>query len=164
MPSEPEPIAVLNAGSSSLKFSFFQGASVVCKGLVDRLGSAQSGARAAIRDADGASLFEGPVPARNHEQALAWLLDWLRQTRLALSPAAVGHRVVHGGDEFSAPARVTPEVLDRLESLVPLAPLHQPHNLAPIRYLARQFPQLPQVVCFDTAFHATQTRIERTYA
>jgi acetate kinase len=109
-------------------------------------------------------LFEGPIPACNHQQALTWLLDWLRQSRLALTPAAVGHRVVHGGDEFLAPARVTPEVLARLELLVPLAPLHQAHNLAPIRYLARQFPQLPHVACFDTAFHATQMRTERMYA
>ena len=175
MPHDRDQVAVLNAGSSSLKFSFFNGAEAVCKGLLDRLGPSQPGilqpgilqpesARAAISSADGSSLFGGPIPARNHEQAMEWLFDWLGQSRMALSPAAVGHRVVHGGDDFSAPARVTPDVLDRLEALVPLAPLHQPHNLAPIRFLARRFPQLPQVACFDTAFHATQARIERMYA
>jgi len=165
MPREPDSVAVLNAGSSSLKFSFFQATTSVCKGIIDRLGTAPSvESRAAIRDAQSACLFEGSIPAHNHEQALQWLLDWLAQYRPSLRPAAVGHRVVHGGDEFTAPARVTADVLDRLETLVPLAPLHQPHNLAPIRFLARQFPELPQVACFDTAFHASQARLERMYA
>jgi acetate kinase len=72
--------------------------------------------------------------------------------------------VVHGGDHFVAPTIVTPEVLKQLDSLTPLAPLHQPNSLGPIRFLTRRFPELPQVACFDTAFHATQSRIERMYA
>ncbi|MGB7159883.1 MAG: acetate/propionate family kinase [Tepidisphaeraceae bacterium] len=165
MTPQRDPIAVLNAGSSSLKFSVFRGEMVTCKGLIDRLGRPQAGeTRAAVRGEDGASLFEGAIPARNHEQALEWLFDLLGKHNLGARPVAVGHRVVHGGDGFVAPTRVTPEVLDRLEALVPLAPLHQPHNLAPIRFLARRFPQLPQIACFDTAFHATQARIERMYA
>jgi acetate kinase len=158
-------IAVLNAGSSSLKFSLFRGSAAICKGLIDRLDTAQSGEpRAAIRDDNQAKLFEDAIPARNHEQALEWLFTWLNETKPEWQPAAVGHRVVHGGDAFVAPARVTTELLDRLEELIPLAPLHQAHNLAPMRFIARRFPDLPQVACFDTAFHATQSRIDRMYA
>jgi acetate kinase len=165
MQDTPDAIAVLNAGSSSLKFSFFRGDLAVCKGVLDRLDPSQpGGSRAVIRGADGASLFDGEIPARNHEQALEWLFDWQGRSQPAFRAAAVGHRVVHGGDTFTAPVRVTPDVLDRLDALVPLAPLHQPHNLAPIRFLSRKFPQLPQVACFDTAFHAAQSRIERMYA
>jgi acetate kinase len=165
MAQESNPVAVLNAGSSSLKFSVFSGDVVTCKGLIDRLGSSQAAQpRAAVQDENRAKVFDGQISARNHEQALEWLFDLLGKHQLGARPVAVGHRVVHGGDAFVAPARVTPDILDRLEALVPLAPLHQPHNLAPIRVLARRFPDLPQVACFDTAFHATQSRIERMYA
>src|SRR5262245_51074525 len=131
MPDDPDLIAVVNAGSSSLKFSILRGEAAVCQGLIDRLGAAQSGApRAAIRGLDQASLFDGPIPAQDQEQALSWLFEWLGKAQMGLRPVAVGHRVVHGGDDFVAPARVTPEILGRLEALIPLAPLHQPHNLA----------------------------------
>jgi len=156
-------IAVVNCGSATLKFSIFDGEKAVCKGLIDRL--SQGGeARGSVWDASGARLFDGPIRANDHERALRWLFGWLAESQPALQPAAVGHRVVHGGDDFVAPVRVTAEVLRRLEKLIPLAPLHQPHNLAPIRVLAQQFPALPQVVCFDTAFHAAESRIERMYA
>jgi acetate kinase len=151
MPPERDLIAVVNAGSATLKFSILQGEQAVCTGLIDRLAGSRSGApHARVRDGKGADLYDGSIPARDHVQP-------------ALRPVAIGHRVVHGGDVLVAPARVTTEVLERLEALVPLAPLHQPHNVAPIRFLARRFPDLPQVVCFDTAFHATQSRIERLY-
>jgi acetate kinase len=157
-------ILVLNAGSSSLKFSIFGGEEVVCKGVLDRLGTSEDEwCHAEILGAGSTKLFDGTVPAKNHEQALEWLFGWLTTHQPHLRPTAVGHRVVHGGDEFGTPVRVSPEVLQRLEALTPLAPLHQPHNLAPIRFLARRFPELPQVVCFDTAFHAGQSHIERMY-
>jgi acetate kinase len=108
--------------------------------------------------------FDGPIPARNHQDALAWLFDWIGQERPGLRPVAVGHRVVHGGDSLQKPILVTPEVIELIESLVPLAPLHQPHNLSPIRFIASRLPELPQVACFDTAFHATQSKIERIFA
>ena len=77
---------------------------------------------------------------------------------------AAGHRVVHGGVRYASPVRVTPEVMQELETLVPLAPLHQPHNLEPIKALAKRRPALPQVACFDTAFHTTQSPVAQAFA
>jgi acetate kinase len=164
MVSEKDLVAVVNAGSATLKFSILGGDQAACQGLIDRLtGSPDAEPHARVRDAKGANLFDGSIPGHDHGQALEWLFGWLDANQPGLRPGAIGHRVVHGGDSLVAPARVTPELLDRLEALIPLAPLHQPHNLAPIRFLARRYPDLPQVVCFDTAFHATQSRVERLY-
>lgn len=159
-------LLILNAGSSSLKFSLFAGETLHARGILDRLG-AENGrvpARFRAQDAAGKSLVDVTIQARNQEEALPLLLDWLRQSFPEQKTEAVGHRVVHGGDRFTQPVRIDPEVTAYLESLVPLAPLHQPHALAPIRFLARSQPSLPQVACFDTAFHSTQARMERMYA
>src|SRR5712692_4294510 len=140
MPTDNDQILVLNAGSSSLKFSILREEATVCKGVIDRLEASQpDGCRAEVSGADRAKLFDGSIPAKDHEQALEWLFGWLSDHQALLRPLAVGHRVVHGGDEFIAPARVSAELVRRLEALIPLAPLHQPHNLAPIRFLARRF-------------------------
>jgi acetate kinase len=88
---------------------------------------------------------------------------WLRD-ELNIHPVAVGHRVVHGGPEFDQPVLVTKDVLHRLEQYIPLAPLHQPHNLAPIRTVMAGLPGLPQVACFDTAFHRTHSAVADHYA
>ena len=137
-----EAIAVLNAGSSSLKFSLFE--------------VAEAGpALLARRQVEGR--FDGPAAAR---RLLAFVAGQGAGRRLV----AVGHRVVHGGIAYSQPVRIDAGVLDALERLVPLAPLHQPHNLAPIRALADAEPGLPQVACFDTAFHRTQPRVASTFA
>jgi acetate kinase len=160
----PQPIAVVNAGSATLKFSLLDGEKTVLAALIDRLGAARAnGSSAKIRE-NGHVTFEGPIPASSHADALIWLFDWLVRERPGLRPVAVGHRVVHGGDTLIAPVRITPEVIDRIDALSSLAPLHQPHNLAPIRWIAGRLPELPQVACFDTAFHATQSRIERMFA
>jgi acetate kinase len=98
------------------------------------------------------------VPTALHT-AGAWLRDEQR-----VEPSAVGHRVVHGGPDYSSPILVTPEVLTRLERYVPLAPLHQPHNLAPIRSILTNLPQLPQVACFDTAFHREHAAVADHFA
>jgi len=165
MPSEQNLIAVVNAGSATLKFSLLGAGDTVLKILIERLGQiGEEGPRAVIKDAQGGLVFDGPIPVRNHGDALAWLFDWIGQERPGLKPVAVGHRVVHGGDSLQKPTLVTPEVIETIESLVPLAPLHQPHNLSPIRFIARRFPELPQVACFDTAFHASQSKIERMFA
>ena len=100
-----------------------------------------------------------------HEAALAHIVDWLKTThgeRYRL--AAVGHRVVHGGPEHAAPVRVDAAMVAQLERLVPLAPLHQPHNLAPIRALLERSPALPQVACFDTAFHRSNPAVAQMFA
>jgi acetate kinase len=165
MANQPEIIAIINAGSSSLKFSIYANETPIYRGLIDRLEQSDSGAsRAVIKDAGHNAVFDGAVSARNHEEALDWLTNWLGQQPNPARPSAIGHRVVHGGDEFTAPTRVTEEVIAKLEKLTPLAPLHQSHCLAPIRYFSSRRPELLQVVCFDTAFHATQSRIERMYA
>ncbi len=92
------------------------------------------------------------------------MLPWAREQLGDRRLAALGHRVVHGGARHSKPARVTPELLAELEALVPLAPLHEPHNLAPIRMALTMNPELPQVACFDTAFHRTAPELEQAFA
>lgn len=128
-------LLVINSGSSSVKFAAYEAAD----------GAALS------RIAHGRIETPG-----SHEAAFKQLFDWLAQQTGGCPLLAVGHRVVHGGAQFQQPARVTPAVLAQLEALSPLAPLHQPHNLLAIRAVARLFPELPQVACFDTEFHANQ--------
>ena len=162
MPSEHNLVAVINAGSATLKFSLLGSKESVLRVLIERLGEEEP--RAIIKDSSGNSVLDGPVPTNNHQEALAWLFDWIGQENPTLKPIAVGHRVVHGGDGLQKPILVTAEVIKTIESLIPLAPLHQPHNLSPIRFIADKFPKLPQVACFDTAFHASQSTIERMFA
>ena len=162
MPSEQHLVAVINAGSATLKFSLLGSKESVLRVLIERLGEEEP--RAIIKDSSGNSVLDGPVPTNNHQEALAWLFDWIGQENPTLKPIAIGHRVVHGGDGLQKPILVTAEVIKTIESLIPLAPLHQPHNLSPIRFIADKFPKLPQVACFDTAFHASQSTIERMFA
>ena len=158
-------LLVLNAGSSSLKFSLFrvEGAAVrlVQHGQVENL---LGDSRLVLEDAGaGTHVTQEFGEALGHHRATALLLQ-----RFAEDPSiellAVGHRVVHGGTHYAAPVRVDDEVVAALEALVPLAPLHQPHNVAPIRAIAAQAPRLLQVACFDTAFHRTQPELAQMYA
>ena len=157
-------IGVINAGSSSLKFSFYEGETRLLSGQVDGIGVHPA---AQAVGPDGKAIappdFAGRSPASPSEvlpAILPWARDQLGDRRLA----ALGHRVVHGGARHSRPARVTPELLEELEALVPLAPLHEPHNLAPIRMALTMSPELPQVACFDTAFHRTAPELEQAFA
>ncbi len=165
-PAQANPLAqdgavvMLNAGSSSLKFEVFDlgpgGLQCFLRGQIDGIGHqahfrAKDGAGLALHDAS----FSGDAITTQHA-ALVWLLAWLRAHMVGKPVVAVGHRVVHGGTQFLQPVRVDAGVLRQLEALVPLAPLHQPHNLAPIRSLLAERPELPQVACFDTAFHQSQ--------
>ncbi|AUN93674.1 acetate/propionate family kinase [Pseudazoarcus pumilus] len=161
-------LLVLNAGSSSLKFGVFAAdradAPALLSGQIDAIG-----VKPRLRASKGDERFDEALPTPEnaehaHEDALTWLLDWLREHLAALELVAAGHRVVHGGTHFSAPVRIDETVLEELEALVPLAPLHQPHNLRGIRALAAQLPELPQVACFDTAFHHTQDTRAATFA
>ncbi len=161
-------IVVLNAGSSSLKCSLYAVAdrdpALVWRALVDGLGTPH--ARFEARDANGVGIAEHRWPegaTPSHEAAVHDLLAFLRASG-GPAPAAVGHRVVHGGTRFAEPVRVDDAVLAVLDTLVPLAPLHQPHNLAPIRAIAAERPDLPQVACFDTAFHRTQPALAQAFA
>jgi acetate kinase len=163
-----DAIVVLNAGSSSIKFSLFaeRGAELdlVARGQVEGIHTTPL---FIAKDAAGKPVGEKRWPAGEklgHEGALAYLVDWVkadygRDHRLV----AVGHRVVHGGLDYAAPVRVDATVLAKLEKLVPLAPLHQPHNLAPIRAALARASNLPQVACFDTAMHRTNPPIAQMF-
>ncbi len=163
-------ILALNAGSSSIKFSLFVSASgrdalsLLYRGGVEGLGSQPS---FLVYNALGQRQADEQLTAQaaiSHEEALSVLLDWIEHHEAGLTLIAVGHRVVHGGTLFSAPVLVDSTVLTHLEQLVPLAPLHQPHNLAAIRAVARIKPGLPQVACFDTAFHCTLPPVAQAFA
>ena len=157
-------IGVINAGSSSLKFSIYAGEKRLIAGNIDGIGVRPN---ATATDANGDPIapldFAGSAPASPSE-VLPAILPWARQHLGSRHLTALGHRVVHGGMHHSKPARVTPELLAELEALVPLAPLHEPHNLAPIRTAMQLNPELPQVACFDTAFHRTAPELEQAFA
>jgi acetate kinase len=163
-----DPILVVNAGSSSVKFEVFaiEGSADLkfqVRGQVDGIGTQP---RLRGHGADGAQLIDKRF--ETHEvadvpSALQTAGVWLRE-QLEMQPVAVGHRVVHGGPKYARPMLVDAGVLEDLEQYVGLAPLHQPNNLAPIRSIAERFPQLPQVACFDTAFHHGHSAVADHYA
>ena len=163
-----DAILVLNAGSSSIKFSLFPGhvrpsrQDLICDGECEGIGhrvhfTAKNGAGASLVDE---YLAEGTT----HEDALAALLRWLEAHFQDHRLVAAGHRVVHGGSLYTAPVRIDAAVIAELRRLIPLAPLHQPHNLAAIAALSKLYPALPQIACFDTAFHHTQPEVATAFA
>jgi acetate kinase len=152
------PILVINAGSSSIKFSGYEAAEkpgpvLLFKGQIEGIGLAP---HMSAKDATGANIAEKRWPADgkwDHEALFDDLFDWLEAHLDGKKAAGVGHRVVHGGSAFAAATRIDPKVIATLQSLCTLAPLHQSHHLAAIRAIAAVAPSLPQVACFDTAFH-----------
>ena len=163
-----DTILVVNAGSSSVKFQIFsvEGEGKLrrlIKGQMDGIGS-RPRLRASGADSDPLADRAYPIEAvPDVPAAMAIAGGWLRD-ELRISPMAVGHRVVHGGPDYDRPVLIDHGVVARLERFVALAPLHQPHNLAPIRSLLANFPALPQVACFDTAFHRTHDAVADYYA
>lgn len=152
---------VLNAGSSSLKFSVFERPHgerwrLGARGQVEGIGVAP---RLTARDERGESLAKLDVAARDGREALAALAGWLRSNYGGSRVLGVGHRVVHGGARFSGPTILNAEILRELYQLVPLAPLHQPYNLAAIEAVYERLPGIPQVACFDTSFHRGQPAV-----
>jgi len=161
-------VLVLNAGSSSIKYAIFaQSGGAPKLHLRGHIEGLYTQTHFEARDAAGTLVSERRwatgEPLR-HEGAISWLADFLRERLDHHELVAVGHRVVHGGEEYSAPARLTPELLATLERFIPLAPLHQPHNLRPIRHLLGLAPDVPQVACFDTSFHRTIPVERQAYA
>lgn len=161
-------ILTLNIGSSSIKFALWPqaGAAPALRGQIERIGIAPR-----LRAVMGGKALAEEVPGGQEAGAEAltgWLLGWLEERRgdvqRPCNVAAVAHRVVHGGQDFAAPAEVTEGVLSRLEALSPLAPGHQPFNIAGIRAAAAHWPGVVQVAAFDTAFHRSQDRIAQLYA
>ena len=162
-------LLTLNAGSSSLKFAVFDRETLSETAQISGKFTSIGGAPAfTARDETGAPLDNAELETINadadHEQLIARLFDWLEQHLGQMPLEAVGHRVVHGGRNFSVPTFINDEILQELELLSPLAPLHQPHNLAAIRAVAKWRPGLPQIACFDTSFHRTQSRTAQLFA
>jgi acetate kinase len=163
-----ETILVVNAGSSSIKFQLFLVAAHdelrrSLKGQIEGIGVRP---RLIAKQTEGQQPIEEEWPApevATVPKALDKLVAFLRE-RLGTLPTAIGHRVVHGGPDFSEPTAINDAVIERLEKFTPLAPLHQPNNLAPIRAVRARQPQLLQVACFDTAFHRTHPEIADRYA
>ena len=152
---------VLNAGSSSLKFCVFQrpaGESwhLAARGQIEGIGTSP---RLSAKNADGEKLADQDVAARDGREALNALAGWLRSRYGGSRVLGVGHRVVHGGAQFKAPTILNADVMQELYKLVPLAPLHQPYNLAAIEAVFERLPGIPQVACFDTSFHRGQPAV-----
>ncbi len=162
-----DAILVLNAGSSSLKFTLYPAEErptadrLLCDGEIEEIGH---DAHFVAQQAGGATLIDQSVSARTQEDALAILLQWLDRQFAQFRLIAAGHRVVHGGSRYGAPVRIDATVAADLRALIPLAPLHQPHHVAAIDALFKLHPTLPQVACFDTAFHLTEPSVATTFA
>jgi acetate kinase len=155
-------LVVLNAGSSSLKFCIYGMAGdlwqLEARGQVEGIGTSP---RFSVKDGTGKAVGEQRVDREVHDadSALGFVATWFRTRFPAAQLTGVGHRVVHGGVKYTAPAIVTPEVLEDLRELVPLAPLHQPYNLAAIEAVGERLPDVKQVACFDTSFHRGQPEV-----
>jgi len=164
MNDESSAVLTLNSGSSSLKFALYRLGAAEALGLsgaIQRIGLSAGQFRA--RDANGKSLAEQQGDFRNHDAALAALFAWLKNRPEAAQIGAVGHRVVHGGTEYAQPRRVDPELIAALKRLIPFAPEHLPHEIAAIESVGRAYPALPQVACFDTAFHRQMPAVAQRY-
>jgi acetate kinase len=164
-----DAVLTINAGSSSLKFSLYwvgprDQPELSAKGQVEGIGTSP---HFVAKGADGQVLVDERWPDKggfDHERSFRVLGSWLREQFGDRALLGVGHRVVHGGPDFAAPVRVSPAVLARLDALCALAPLHQPHNLAGIHAVARAAPEVPQVACFDTAFHRSRPEVADWFA
>jgi acetate kinase len=163
-----DAILVINAGSSSIKFSVFLAKggklTLAFRGQIEGLFTSP---HFIAKDAAGKVMDEkswGDGVKLGHEGAIEHLRLFLRENRGDVRLAGMGHRVAHGGVKYSQPVRVNGEVLADLERLIPLAPLHQPNNLAPIRLVLERMPEVPQVACFDTGFHQTNPQLAQMFA
>ena len=164
-----DTILVLNAGSSSIKFAIYAYTNVKSTALI-------SGKIINLNDtptflafgADGEALPQSKLvkfdKTTTHEDAISWLLDWFQHKNKGYTIRGVGHRVVHGGRDFAKPTLLTNSIISQLKALIPLAPLHQPHNLSAVEAVSKWAPSLPQVACFDTSYHRTQGPLAQLFA
>lgn len=159
-------IAVINAGSSSVKFALFEASdngNVLFRGQVEGIGVSP---RIRVSNPGGEVLVERTWSAAgfDHDAATREILTTAARLISGTPVIGIGHRVVHGGTKYNAPVRLDPTVLNALAELIPLAPLHQPHNLAAIQTIFDAAPKMPQVACFDTAFHRSQSPVAQSFA
>ena len=155
-------VLVLNAGSSTLKFAVFQSSSSLvrrCSGVIDRIGSPN--ASFALKPAVGQQIKRREIPVTNHSGGLDYLLKFLTQELGILSFTAVGHRIVHGGPRYRHPERVDPAMLAELRRFSAFDPEHLPAEIALMEAIGTKFSDVPQIACFDTAFHSTMPRVAR---
>jgi len=155
-------ILVINAGSSSIKFQLFDledNLKAVAKGLVEGIGSNPAGK---AKDSDSETKFN-LTPDANHKSGMEAILDWIH-SKQKWEIVAAGHRVVHGGVKFTEPTKLNEDIFEELLELTPLAPLHQPHHIVAMKSLMELDSSIPQVGCFDTAFHAGQEKIIKAFA
>jgi acetate kinase len=155
-------IIVFNAGSSSIKFSLFsEEQALLFRGEID---SVTQDPKLWVKDIHGHKIHEATGLAKGHISATEAILDWVNSRAHELKITLAGHRVVHGGREFSTPVAITDDLIEKLKALIPLAPLHQPHNISTIEAFTKLYPDIPQVACFDTAFHRSQPKISQEFA
>ena len=155
-------ILTINGGSSSIKFALFETAATLrrtLEGEIERSGLPE--ARLRVRGLDPADTFSRPVTAPDHTAAVRALMDWIEERLGRDALTAVGHRVVHGGPKYSRPRRITAEMVAELRRLSPFDPEHLPEEILLTEAFQRRFPDLPQVACFDTAFHHDLPRVAR---
>ncbi len=158
-------ILTINGGSSSIKFALFdvrESMERILKGRTERIGLPD--ATFAVESREKAESFSRPVTAPDHAVAVGALMDWIEEYIGAGQLAAVGHRVVHGGPKYSEPRRITPEVVEELRQLSPFDPEHLPEEIRLTEACHRRFPDVPQVACFDTAFHRDLPRVAQLLA
>ena len=166
-------ILVINAGSSSIKFALYRMAinktenaqkKPLLSGKIANIGQCP---KLKVIEANGTDLTKNDLDVVNdqttHEDLIQWLLDWISCHGQGYTIKGVGHRVVHGGRDFLTAVKLTANVVEQLKELIPLAPLHQPHNLAAIDAIFNWDPELPQVACFDTSFHHTQPHLSQLF-
>jgi acetate kinase len=158
-----EVILVINAGSSSIKFSLFTGTTLtlIYHGEIEDISEKP---QLTIFDAKHTPIIKQSISSPGYEPTLPKLFDWLEHVSDRLTLKAVGHRVVHGGTYFFEPTLINTDVIAKIAALNPLAPLHQPHNLEAIKIIKALHPMLPQVACFDTTFHRTQDKLATLFA
>lgn len=160
-------ILTLNAGSATLKFALYAASDssprLLCRGLLDY---GHEAVTCTITDANGAPMPAPALPGDPHDPqaVIETVMDWMEAQFPGQSFAAISHRVVHGGPHYRAPVQVDDAILAELERLIPLAPLHQPAPLAMMRHFAATHPEIPQIACFDTAFHRTQPEVFQHFA
>ncbi len=162
MKSANPRILTINGGSSSIKFALFEAGDAVTRmmgGTIERIGFPEANLR--VKGLNPEDDFSKPVTAPDHTAAIGALMEWLEQIDAGSGVTALGHRIVHGGPDYWEPRRITPKMMDSLRSLMPFSPQHLPQEILLVEAIGRRFPDLPQVACFDTAFHRDMPRVAR---